>query len=52
MTIKQLKKLLFRAPKNAIIKVNGEETFSISFAENQDNQWTLNIAVEEKKSTL
>lgn len=42
MTIKELKAIIRKLDKNAIVKVNGKDT-KVEISVNQDGQWFINL---------
>ena len=50
MTVKELKKILKRFPKNAAIVVNDNQSINISAAVNQAGAWIVKINTSTKNS--
>lgn len=48
MTIKELKAIIRKLDRNAIVKVNGKDT-KVEISVNQDGQWSINFM--EKSTT-
>ena len=46
MTIKELKAIIRKLDKNAIVKVNGKDA-KVEISVNQDGQWSLNFLTQE-----
>ena len=42
MTIKELKAIIRKLDRNAIVKVNGKDT-RVEISVNQDGQWSINL---------
>lgn len=51
MTVKELKKILKRFPKNAAIVVNDNQSINISAAVNQAGVWTVKINTSTKNNS-
>ena len=54
MTIKELKAIIRKLDKNAIVKVNGKDA-NVEISVNQDGQWFINLidkSTIEKNSTI
>ena len=49
MTIKELKAIIRKLDRNAIVKVNGKDSrdIKIEISVNQDGQWSLNFLTQE-----
>ena len=46
MTIKELKAIIGKLNRNAIVKVNGKDV-RVEISVNQDGQWSLNFLTQE-----
>ena len=46
MTIKELKAIIRKLDRNAVVKVNGKDT-RVEISVNQDGQWSLNFLTQE-----
>ena len=46
MTIKELKAIIRKLDKNAIVKVNGKDA-KVEISVNQDGQWFINFLIQE-----
>ena len=46
MTIKELKAIIRKLNKNAIVKVNGKDV-RVEISVNQDGQWSINFLTQE-----
>lgn len=54
MTIKELKAIIKKLDKNAIVKVNGKDSgdIKIEISVNQDGQWFINLIENKGNSTI
>ena len=50
MTIKELKAIIRKLDRNAIVKINGKDA-KVEISVNQDGQWSINFMVIENSTT-
>ena len=54
MTIKELKAIIGKLNKDAVVKVNGKDSrdIKIEISVNQDGQWSINLIENKENSTI